>query len=177
MIRDTWSSDYGVETAPHRHTPLEPNSNSCGHAHMVRTGRPTGRNSARAGAFVSSVDSWMLILWGPRFFFLRFKLFMTPQGTPPYNISAHISAMSGGCSSSALRCGSWSAHQISMPAIGVGIAGTNVLNLRSEEASAAAGATTRPVLAAQPLRHALAQPGIVQGLDSRCSGVRGWSVW
>ena len=118
----------------------------------------------------------MLILCVPGFFFLRFKLCMTPQGTPPYNIAAYISAMSGGCSSSALRRGGWSAHQISMPAIGVGIAGTSVLDLPSEEASGAAGATIRLVLAAQPLRHALTQPKIVQGLDSRCSGVRGWPV-
>ena len=65
---------------------------------------------------------------------------------------------------------------MSMPAIGTGIAGTTVLDLSSEGASAAAGVTIRPVLAAQPLCHALAQPGIVQGLDSRCSGVRGLAI-
>ena len=63
-----------------------------------------------------------------------------------------------------------------MPAIGTGIAGTTVLDLSSEGASAAAGVTIRPVLAAQLLCHALAHHDFMQGFDSRCPDVRGRPV-
>ena len=65
---------------------------------------------------------------------------------------------------------------MSMPAIGTSIAGTTVLDLSSDEASAAAGVTVHPVLAAQLLRHALAHHDFMQGFDSRRPDVRGRPV-
>ena len=56
---------------------------------MVRTGRTTIRKLACPEVFASSLDSWMFFLWNPRFFFLCFRLRMTHQGRPSYNIVPH----------------------------------------------------------------------------------------